>query len=77
LLDLSMPELDGAETLRELRACRPDVRVILSSGYDEAEARARLRVEGFAGFLRKPYSAADLAEQIGSAILVSGTSRSR
>jgi DNA-binding response OmpR family regulator len=60
LLDMAMPELGGKQTFAELRRIRPDVRVILSSGYDEAEARHRVESPGLAGFLQKPYSAAEL-----------------
>jgi PAS domain S-box-containing protein len=38
LLDLLMPVMGGDETLAALRAIDPQVKVILSSGYDEAEA---------------------------------------
>jgi CheY-like chemotaxis protein len=38
LLDLTMPGLIGSETLRELKRLRPDVKVLLSSGYSEGEA---------------------------------------
>jgi len=37
LLDLTMPELDGAETLRELRRIDPRMPVLIISGYTELE----------------------------------------
>ena len=61
IVDMTMPEMDGEATFRELRAIRGDVRVILSSGYDEAEATRRFAGGGLAGFLPKPFTAADLA----------------
>jgi DNA-binding response OmpR family regulator len=64
LLDMAMPELGGKQTFAELRRIREDVRVILSSGYDEAEARHRVESPGLAGFLQKPYSAAELVSCI-------------
>jgi two-component system cell cycle sensor histidine kinase/response regulator CckA len=41
LLDLSMPKMDGEEVYRELITVRPDVRVVLSSGFTEQEIKAR------------------------------------
>ena len=37
LLDLSMPGMKGWEALAALRALRPDIPVILASGYDESQ----------------------------------------
>ena len=64
LLDLTMPHLDGEETFRELRRIRPDVRVILSSGYNEQETTNRFAGKGLAGFLQKPYGLRPLGEKI-------------
>ncbi|MCB0005937.1 MAG: PAS domain S-box protein, partial [Anaerolineales bacterium] len=41
LLDLMMPEMNGEEVFLALREIDPDVKVILSSGYSEAEATRR------------------------------------
>jgi signal transduction histidine kinase len=54
LLDLTMPELDGAETFRELKRIRGDVRVVLSSGFAEDDILNRFKGVGFAGVLQKP-----------------------
>ena len=55
LLDLSMPGLSGEATLEALRLIRPDLPVLLSSGYAEAEATSRFVGHGLAGFIQKPY----------------------
>ncbi len=68
LLDLSMPDLDGEETLRKLRELRAELRVVLTSGYDEHEARRRFRAEGRVAFLQKPYSANELTAKISEAL---------
>ena len=54
LLDLSMPELGGDETFRELQKIRHDVRVVLNSGYTEQDILDRFEGVGFAGVLQKP-----------------------
>lgn len=65
LLDLTMPELDGAETFLELRRIRPDVRVILSSGFDNNDSAIdRFMSEEAVGFIQKPYRPRQLIEKI-------------
>ena len=49
-----MPRMDGEETFRRLRPLAPDLPVILSSGYDEADVAARFQGEEMAGFMQKP-----------------------
>ena len=60
ILDLTMPRMDGEEAFRELRRIRPDVRVIMSSGYNEQEVSQRFIGKGLAGFVQKPYNLAAL-----------------
>ena len=68
LLDLSMPDLDGAETFLELHRIRPDVRVILSSGYGEEVATERFVGQSLAGFIQKPYQLDMLIARIHAAL---------
>ena len=68
LLDMTMPLMGGEETLRELKTIRPDVRVLLSSGYNEVEAVRRFTGKGLAGFIQKPYSAIALTEKVRSVL---------
>jgi len=55
LLDMTMPKLDGKGCFRELRRINKDVKVVLSSGYNEQEATSRFNGKGLSGFLQKPY----------------------
>jgi two-component system, cell cycle sensor histidine kinase and response regulator CckA len=64
LFDMTMPVMGGEEAFRNLKTIRGDVRVILSSGYNEVEAVRRFTGKGLAGFLQKPYSAGTLAEKV-------------
>lgn len=68
LLDLSMPGLSGRELLQRLKQIDPTVRVVLSSGYAEADAVSALAGEHPGCFLQKPYTVQQLAEQIGKAL---------
>ncbi len=69
LLDLSMPRMDGWETLNALRALRPDVCVIIASGYSETQAMQGVHGERPQAFLHKPYKMADLQSAIETTIL--------
>ncbi|MBN1866267.1 PAS domain S-box protein [Candidatus Sumerlaeota bacterium] len=64
LLDLTMPRMDGLTAFREMRRLRPDIKVILCSGYSEKEATRRFTSEGLTGFLQKPYLMRELREMI-------------
>ena len=55
LLDMSMPGLNGIDTLTELRQIDPDVHIILSSGYSQQQIAQEIKVNGHTGFLPKPY----------------------
>lgn len=61
ILDLTMPKMGGEETFRELRTRNPDVKVVLASGYAEAEVTTRFVGKHLAGFLRKPYDLKQLS----------------
>ena len=60
LLDLTMPNMDGEETFGELRRIDPELRVVLLSGYNEQDVTQRFVGKGLAGFLQKPFTAAEL-----------------
>ncbi|MFH0962972.1 MAG: response regulator, partial [Planctomycetota bacterium] len=65
ILDLTMPGKDGVATFEALRRIKPDVRVILSSGYNEQEATQRFSGQGLAGFVKKPYEMETLLAELG------------
>jgi two-component system, cell cycle sensor histidine kinase and response regulator CckA len=62
LLDVVMPGLGGPETWEQLRALRPDLRVLFSSGY--ADDRYRQLLPPGAVLLEKPFRAEDLLHRI-------------
>ena len=64
LLDMTMPVMSGEEALVRLKSIREDIPVVLSSGYNEADATRRFTGKGLAGFVQKPYTAACLAEKM-------------
>ncbi len=55
LLDLSMPGKSGRTTFEELEEYDANVRILLSSGYSEADATRGFNSPPLVGFLQKPY----------------------
>jgi PAS domain S-box-containing protein len=70
LLDLTMPCMDGEETLAELRRIDPEARVVMSSGYSEGEIAARFAGKRLSGFLQKPYALYELAQCLYRALVI-------
>ena len=68
LLDLTMPTLGGEEAFRAMRQRRPDVRVVLMSGYSSQELASRYGSEGMAGFIQKPFRVEELDACLTSAL---------
>jgi CheY-like chemotaxis protein len=56
LLDLTMPNMDGITAMNEIYSIRPDVKLILSSGFNKDELSNRITGQAPSCFIRKPYS---------------------
>ena len=74
LLDLTMPEMDGLQTMQALRVVDPQASIVLSSGYSEQSVRRRVGGEGPTRFLQKPFVEDDLKAAIESAMRAGGGS---
>jgi PAS domain S-box-containing protein len=68
VLDMTMPRMGGEEAFRELRRIDPDVRVVLSSGYNEQETVNHFLGKGLAGFIQKPYRTQTLNDRVRQAL---------
>jgi PAS domain S-box-containing protein len=68
IMDLTMPEMGGEEALRRLQIIRPDVRVIISSGYHETDVIQNFTGQKLAGFIQKPYTILTLAQKVKAAL---------
>jgi len=64
IMDMTMPELDGVDTLRLFRERGLRMPVLLVSGYAEDEARGRLPEDSIHAFLQKPFGLAELSAQL-------------
>jgi len=62
--DFNMPGMNGQEVVNMLRIMGHGVKVLLSSGGMSAAAEDEVIINGFNGFLKKPYSMATLSNKI-------------
>ena len=72
LVDVRMPDLDGLELLRAIKADWPDVPVIMLSTYENAPYVKRALSDGAAGYLLKDATPEDLSQAINVAMSGSG-----
>jgi PAS domain S-box-containing protein len=68
LTDETMPDLTGTELARELRQLRPDISIILMSGYSDTQLSERAQAAGVTNVLRKPLIRSDIAEPVARAL---------
>ncbi len=64
VLDMIMDGMDGLETYRQMSAIKPDIKVVITSGFSENKRVRELQKLSGCQYIKKPYS----LEQIGMAI---------
>ncbi|MFA7060196.1 MAG: GAF domain-containing protein [Pedobacter sp.] len=68
LTDIGMPVMDGYELFRELKKLNPELPIIISSGFEDADATTQIPREDMAGMLSKPYNFDQLREVLKCAV---------
>jgi len=68
LLDLVMPDMDGLECLKKIRALDPDVEVIIITGYGTIQSAVESIKAGAFHFLSKPFVPDDLRNLVSRAL---------
>ena len=64
LTDETMPELKGVALVTQILALRPDLPVMVMSGFGGEELEAAVLAAGACGLIRKPLSAGELAQTL-------------
>jgi predicted ATPase/signal transduction histidine kinase/CheY-like chemotaxis protein len=68
LTDETMPDLTGTELAREIRKLRPEISIILMSGYGGTQLSERAHAAGVIDVLRKPLIRRNIAEPVARAL---------
>ncbi len=68
ITDLAMPNLSGPELARELAAIRPDLPVLLCTGFSRRYSLREAEDDGFRGVIKKPIIMRQLADAVASAL---------
>jgi CheY-like chemotaxis protein len=68
VMDVVMPVMGGPELLTVLQRAQPGLKILLTSGYNESEAKRLCGECNVAGFIQKPYSAGKLVEAVKQAL---------
>ncbi|AFG36707.1 response regulator [Spirochaeta africana] len=63
-MDITMPELDGLGCLVEMLKIKPDTRVLIVTALSDPETGLEAVRKGARGFLTKPFTEAELQEEI-------------
>ena len=64
ITDMTMPHMTGDLMAKEMLAVRPDVSVIICTGFSEQINKQKALADGIKGFLMKPVSNLDMAKEI-------------
>ncbi len=68
ITDQTMPEMTGAKFAQELMKVRPDIPIIICTGYSETVDEDQAKKMGIREFILKPFTMAELAETIRRAL---------
>ena len=68
LTDETMPDMSGVELASEMRRVRPELPILLMSGYSGAQLTDRALAVGVSEVLRKPLVRRDIAHAVGRAL---------
>jgi len=69
ILDINMPGMSGGVVFEELRKLKPDVKVLLISGYGLDGQTQELLASGGCDFIQKPFSIAALTQKLSKILL--------
>jgi YesN/AraC family two-component response regulator len=61
---MTMPNMTGDQLARELIAIRPDIPIIICTGFSERISKEKAELYGIKGFLMKPVVKSEMAKMV-------------
>jgi PAS domain S-box-containing protein len=55
LLDMGLPKMSGKDVLTRIKAIKPNVKIVIASGYFESDLQADIAQDNVAAYIQKPY----------------------
>ena len=74
IADIVMPDMDGIEVLLAVKEAKPEIPVIMITGYPSEETKARLMALGAMAYITKPFDAEALKLTVAEALQLENTS---
>jgi len=68
LLDIKLPDMNGADVLKHIKTRYPEIKVIICSGYARGDTDRNFFSLGTDEFIQKPFTIAELSSKIGSVL---------
>lgn len=64
LMDIKMPKVSGLDVLKEMKAKRPDLNVIMVTGYKAVETASQASHLGASGYIIKPFKSEEILKTV-------------
>lgn len=60
IIDIKMPKMDGIETMKKLKHIKPDIKMLVTSGYKSVETAQEAVAAGAIDYITKPFERAEI-----------------
>lgn len=64
IMDMKMPEMNGIDTLKEIRTFNQEVQVIMMTAYGDAQNMERAKEHGVRHYISKPFDLFELRDHV-------------
>lgn len=64
ILDIKMPRMNGIETLKQIKRAKPDIKVIIATGYKSVETASEAVKAGATDYIVKPFDSKQVLQSV-------------